>query len=287
MMKNIRKRDRKQDERMAFTVIKALSLTTALVLVLIIGYVTWNAIPALNWKLVAGTPGDPLNTGIWPMAVNTLLLVALTLAIALPLGILAAVYLKEYMREGPIVSVVRSATENLAGMPSIIFGLFGLVFFGKVLGLGWSLANGTLTASIIVLPTIMRTTEEALKSVPQSYREGSLALGATRWQTVKKVVLVSALPGIMSGSMLAIGRVVGETAALMFTLGSSDSVATSLMDSGRTLAMHLYILAHEGLSVEGAFTTAFVLVVVVLAVNIAAEMLANRALGRGGRQVDR
>lgn len=287
MMKNIRKRDRKQDERMAFTVIKALSLTTALVLVLIIGYVTWNAIPALNWKLVAGTPGDPLNTGIWPMAVNTLLLVALTLAIALPLGILAAVYLKEYIREGPIVSVVRSATENLAGMPSIIFGLFGLVFFGKVLGLGWSLANGTLTASIIVLPTIMRTTEEALKSVPQSYREGSLALGATRWQTVKKVVLVSALPGIMSGSMLAIGRVVGETAALMFTLGSSDSVATSLMDSGRTLAMHLYILAHEGLSVEGAFTTAFVLVVVVLAVNIAAEMLANRALGRGGRQVDR
>lgn len=287
MMKNIRKRDRKRDERMAFTIIKALSLTTALVLVLIIGYVTWNAIPALNWKLVAGTPGDPLNTGIWPMAVNTLLLVALTLAIALPLGILAAVYLKEYMREGPIVSVVRSATENLAGMPSIIFGLFGLVFFGKVLGLGWSLANGTLTASIIVLPTIMRTTEEALKSVPQSYREGSLALGATRWQTVKKVVLVSALPGIMSGSMLAIGRVVGETAALMFTLGSSDSVATSLMDSGRTLAMHLYILAHEGLSVEGAFTTAFVLVVVVLAVNIAAEMLANRALGRGGRQVDR
>lgn len=287
MMKNIRKRDRKRDERMAFTVIKALSLTTALVLVLIIGYVTWNAIPALNWKLVAGTPGDPLNTGIWPMAVNTLLLVALTLAIALPLGILAAVYLKEYIREGPIVSVVRSATENLAGMPSIIFGLFGLVFFGKVLGLGWSLANGTLTASIIVLPTIMRTTEEALKSVPQSYREGSLALGATRWQTVKKVVLVSALPGIMSGSMLAIGRVVGETAALMFTLGSSDSVATSLMDSGRTLAMHLYILAHEGLSVEGAFTTAFVLVVVVLAVNIAAEMLANRALGRGGRQVDR
>lgn len=287
MMKRVKKHDRKRDERFAFAVIKALSLTTALVLLLIIGYITWNAIPALNWQFVAGTPGDPLNTGIWPMAVNTLLLVVLTLAIALPLGILAAVYLKEYVREGPFVAVVRSATENLAGMPSIIFGLFGLVFFGKVLGLGWSLANGTLTASIIVLPTIMRTTEEALKSVPQSYREGSLALGATRWQTVKKVVLVSAFPGIMSGSMLAIGRVVGETAALMFTLGSSERVATSLMDSGRTLAMHLYMLAHEGLSVEGAFATAFVLVVVVLAVNVTAEMLANRALGRGGRQIGR
>ena len=274
---------RKRKEKIAFGVIKMLAMLTAVSLVAIIGYITVNALPSLSWEFVTGDPNDVLSGGVWPMAVNTVSLVLLTMAVALPLGVFAAVYLKEYTRESTLVTIIRAATENLAGMPSIIFGLFGLVFFGKALGLGWSLANGALTASIVVLPTIMRTTEEALISVPQSYREGSLALGATKWQTVKRVVLTSAFPGIMSGAMLAIGRIVGETAALMFTLGSADRMATSLMDSARTLSMHLYILAHEGLSVEDAFASAFILVIIILVLNIGAGAIAKRAVSRGGR----
>ena len=274
---------RKMQEKIAFGVITAMAFMTVSALILIIGYIAWKGLPALNWKFIAGTPGDPLETGILPMALNTLYLVFLTFVLALPLGILAAIYLKEYSKEGPFVKLVRVATENLAGVPSIVFGLFGLVFFGKLLGLGWSLANGALTASIVVLPTIMRTTEEALASVPRSFREGSLALGATRWQTIKGVVMLPALPGIMAGTMLSIGRVVGETAALMFTLGSSDRAISSVMDSGRTLSMHLYILAHEGLSVEGAFATALVLIALVLVLNLASEALAARAMNKGGR----
>ncbi len=274
---------RKTQEKLAFGLITALALVTVASLIVIIGYIAVRALPALNWKLIAGDPDDVLAVGLWPMMLNTIYLVVLTLVVALPLGIMAAIYLNEYTKEGLVVKLIRTATENLASVPSIVFGLFGLVFFGKLLGLGWSLANGALTASIVVLPTIMRTTEEALKSVPRSFREGSLALGATKWQSIKGVVLRPAIPGIMSGVVLAIGRVVGETAALMFTLGSSDMAAKSIMDSGRTLSMHLYMLAHEGLSVDGAFATALVLVVLVLVLNLVSEAFAARAQGRGGK----
>ena len=210
------------------------------------------------------------------MIINTLYLVVLSLIISVPVGVAASLYLTEYAKPGRIVRLIRAATENLAGIPSIIFGLFGYIFFGKVLGMGWSLLNGALTATIVVLPTIMRTSEEALLAVPQSYREASLAIGATKWQTITKVVLPSASSGILSGLVLSMGRIVGETAALIFTLGSGDKIATSLMDSARSLSLHLYTLAHEGISPNNAFATATVLIVLVMILNLSAAFLVSR-----------
>ena len=214
--------------------------------------------------------------GIFPTIVGTILLTIVALIVATPLGVGTAIYLTEYTRAGRLASVIRFGSECLAGVPSIIFGLFGFIFFVIVLKMGWSVLSGGLTLAVMILPTIMRTTEEAMRAVPQSYREVSFGAGATAWQTVTRVVLPVALPGIMTGVVLAIGRCVGETAAVIFTAGTALRVPTSLFSPTRTMAVHFYILAREGLSMPNAYGTAAVLIIVILLINIAANALMVR-----------
>jgi len=218
--------------------------------------------------------------GIFPAIIGTILLSLMAIAIALPLGIGTAVYLSEYTRDSALTRAIRFGTDCLAGIPSIIFGLFGYIFFVTTLHMGWSLIAGALTLAIMVLPTLIRTAEEAIRAVPQSWREVSVSLGATRWETVRKVVLPNALPGIVTGIMLSFGRSIGETAAVIFTAGSSFRLPRGAFDSVRTLAVHFYILAREGLSSEKAYATAAVLVISVLAINILTYSLMNRFIAR-------
>jgi phosphate transport system permease protein len=214
--------------------------------------------------------------GVRSIIFNTLFMIILTLLFAAPIGIGAAVYLIEYSKQNPMVKVLRFFTETLAGIPSIIFGLFGYIVFVMVLKWGMGLLSGTLTLTIMVLPTLIRATEESLKSVPFSYREESLALGATKWQTITKVVLPAASPGILTGIILSIGRAVGETAAVLFTLGSSYTLAKDLFSSARVLSLHLYFLAKEGISFDRAFATATILIIIILIVNLTTAHLVGR-----------
>lgn len=222
-------------------------------------------------------PGNAIDstTGILPMIVTTIAVIILTLIISTPIGICSAIYLVEYARPGKMLNIIRFATESLAGIPSIIYGLFGYIFFNLALGFNYSLISGSLTLSIMVLPTIIRTTEEALKTVPMSYREGSLALGATKLTTIFKVILPSAISGILTAIILSIGRIVGETAAVIFTLGTAIDMPKDFMSSGRTLATHMYNLAREGTSENAAYATATVLIIVVAIINISARRVAG------------
>lgn len=209
------------------------------------------------------------------MIVSTLMLIGLTVIIATPIGILSAIYLSEYAKKGALLELIRFATESLSGIPSIIYGLFGYAFFVVVCGLKLSILSGALTLSIMVLPIIIRTTEEALLAIPQSYREGSLALGAGKLTTILRVVLPSAIGGILTSVILSIGRMVGETAALIYTMGSSVNVPQSLMNGGRTLSVHLYFLAKEGTDMGQSFATAAVLLILVAFINFLAKSVAN------------
>ncbi len=278
-MSNAKKMRRNQ--RIGFAFLYAAATLTIVVILTIVLYIFIKGVPYISWEFLTSAPkGNGTEGGIFPMIVNTVLLVGLTLLFVTPVGIGAAIYMTEYAKQGFWVKLIRQATENLSAIPSIIFGLFGFIFFGKVLGLGWSLLNGALTAAIVVLPLIVRTAEEAILSVPQIYREGSLALGASRWQTIRKVVLPAATPGILSGVVLSIGRVVGETAALLFTLGSADRMATSVMDSARSLSLHVYILAHDGIGFDQVYATSTVLIVVVLILNLSAVFLTRKRRGQ-------
>jgi len=214
--------------------------------------------------------------GISTIIANTFFMILLVLFFATPIGVCVAIFLTEYAKQGVIVRIIRFATETLAGIPSIIFGLFGFIFFVTLLKLNVGLLSGTLTLTIMVLPTMIRTAEEAIKAVPDSYREGSLALGATKWQTITGVVVPAAAPGILTGIILSIGRAVGETAAVIFTLGSNYKLVDSLTSSARVLSVHLYMLVKEGISFERAFATATVLMVVVPAVNFTTARLISR-----------
>jgi phosphate transport system permease protein len=214
--------------------------------------------------------------GVSTIILNTLSMIVLTLLFSTPIGIAAAVFLTEYAKQGKLVQILRFGTETLAGIPSIIFGLFGFIFFVTLLKFGIGLLSGTLTLTMMILPTIVRTAEEAIKAVPLSYREGSLALGATKWQTIVRAVLPPAAPGIMTGVILAIGRAVGETAALLFTMGTDYRLAKGIGASARTLAVHLYILVKEGLSFDRAFGTAVILIAVILVVNFTTNKLIGR-----------
>ena len=217
------------------------------------------------------------NASVVPALLNTLVIVVLSLAIAVPLGIFSAIYLVEYAKKGNrFVKVVRVTAETLAGIPSIVYGLFGYLLFVTTLGFGYSLLAGALTLSIMILPVILRTTEEALQSVPDLYREGSFGLGAGKLRTVFRIVLPSAAPGILAGVILAVGRLVGETAALIYTGGSSRRLAGGFMQSGATLAIHMYLLANEGLHVGEAWATAVVLIVLVVVINGLAEFVGNK-----------
>ena len=214
--------------------------------------------------------------GISSIIVNTIYMVLLTVLFSTPIGIGAAVYLTEYAAQGRLVRIIRLGTETLAGIPSIIFGLFGFIMFVSTMNLGIGLLSGTLTLTLMILPTIIRTSEEAIKNVPRSFRSGSLALGAGKWQTIYKVVLPAAAPGILTGVILAIGRAVGETAALLFTMGFDYRKVKNLSTSARVLSTHLYQLVKEGISFDRAFATATILIVIVLIVNVLSTRLIKR-----------
>ncbi len=255
---------------------------TMAALLFIILYILIKGIPHLTPELFAWTYTSD-NVSLMPALINTLSMTALSLLFAVPAGIGAAVYLSEYARRGNrLVSVVRITAETLSGIPSIVYGLFGSLFFVRALGLGKSLVSGALTLSIMILPLIMRTTEEALLSVPDSYREGSFGLGAGRLRTVFRIVLPSAVPGILAGVILGIGRIVGESAALIFTAGTVAEVATSLGDSARTLSVHMYALSCEGLHIDQTYATAVVLLVLVIAINALSDLIAGK-LGGGNK----
>ena len=249
------------------------------VLVLIVGYILIKGIPHLSPKLFAWEYNSN-NVSMMPSIINTLLMTLISLCVCVPLGIGAAIYLTEYARRGSrLVKIVRMTAETLSGIPSIIYGLFGALFFVVALDMGLSLISGALTLSIMVLPTIMRTTEEALLAVPDSYREGSFGLGAGRLSTTFKVVLPSAVPGILSGVILAVGRIVGEPAALIYTAGTVAKIPDSMFDSTRTLAVHMYTISTEGLYIDQSYATAVVLLVVVLGINAFSAFVAKK-IGR-------
>lgn len=268
----------------AVTLLGAATLLTLVVLAFIVVFVMKKGLPEVSWELLSSSPRDMgREGGILPMIIGTIVLPLVAIAVALPLGVGTAVYLSEYTRETKLTAVIRFGTDCLAGVPSIIFGLFGFIFFVTLLGLGWSILSGGLTLAIMCLPTIIRTSEEAIRAVPNSYREVSCSLGATRWETVLKVVLPNALPGIVTGVMLSIGRSIGETAAVIFTAGMATRSPTSLMDPIRTMAVHFYTLAREGVSDEKAYGTAAVLVLAVLAVNVLTYWMMHVFIARRSR----
>ena len=256
-------------------------LTAALVL-LLIGFVLIRGVPHLHVSLFSWIYTSE-NVSLLPSLINTLAMTALALVSAVPLGVGAAVYLTEYANRGNrFVGMVRLTSETLAGIPSIVYGLFGMIFFVDTLGLGLSLLSGAATMAVMVLPLMMRTTEEALHSVPYSFREGSFGLGAGRMRTIFRIVLPSAVPGILSGVILSVGRVAGETAALLYTAGTVASLPENLFSSARTLAVHMYTLAGEGLHVDEAYATAVVLLGLVVLINRLSALAAGKWKKGGG-----
>lgn len=250
------------------------------VLLYIIVYILWKGIPNLRLSLFSWEYNSE-NVSLMPALINTLLITGVSLLIAVPFGIGSAIYMVEYAKRGnKIVNIVRITAETLSGIPSIVYGLFGMLFFVTTLGFGYSILAGSLTLAIMILPVIMRTTEEALKAVPDTFREGSFGLGAGRVRTIFKIVLPAAVPGILSGIILSVGRIVGETAALMYTAGTVTEIVsgkglTWLMDSGRTLAYHMYALSSEGFHTNEAYATAVVLLVIVMIINWISSAIAK------------
>ena len=258
------------------------AVLSAAALVFIIVYVLVRGIPNLTPELFALTYNSD-NVSCMPSIINTIVLTLLTLLIAVPFGIGAAIYLAEYAKKGnKLVKVIRTMAETLAGIPSIVYGLFGMLFFVYALNWGYSLLAGAFTLAIMVLPTIMRTTEEALLTVPDSYREGSYGLGAGKLRTIVRIILPSAMPGILAGVILAVGRIVGETAALIYTYGSATGYATGLLKSGRSLAVHMYVLTNEGLHTDQAWGTAVVLLVLVFGINTLSAFIAKKLGNKKG-----
>lgn len=255
-------------------VLTALALGVTGILAGLIGLLIVRGAGTLTPEFLLGLPARAgREGGILPVLTATGWLVGGALLLSLPLGVGTALFLREYAPAGRVVAGVRMLTEALAGVPSIIFGLFGFSLFVIRLGWGWSLAAGSATLALMILPTVVRTSEEAVAAVPRELREGAAALGATRWETIRRVILRQAAPGVLTGAMLALGRAFGETAAVLLTAGSHLGMPASPLDPGRPLAVHLYILASEGLSEGRAWATALALVAVVLAVNLTANLL--------------
>lgn len=257
-------------------IVKISAFITFGTLFFLIGYILIKGIPNLNLSLFK-IKYTTDNVSLFPAMITTIMLVFLTLIIATPIGIFTSFYLVEYAKKGNIfVEIIRIATETLSGIPSIIYGLFGMLFFVIKLNFKFSLLAGTLTSVIMVLPLIIRTTEEALLSVDNSIREASFALGAGKLRTIFRVVLPVAIPGILSGIILSIGRIVGETAALIFTLGTVPKIPKNLFSSGRTLALHMYVLSTEGFHVKESYATGVVLLIIVLIINNISTLLSNK-----------
>jgi len=267
----------RREQKIASIVLGFFVLVTVFILLFIIVFILRKGLPVLGWSFLATNPVDMGRAGgIFSTIVGTLVLTLAAIIIATPLGVGTAIYLTEYTWENRVTRIIRFGAECLAGIPSIIFGLFGFILFVTKLGFGWSILSGSLTLSFMLLPTIIRTSEEAIRSVPGSYREVSFSLGSTKWQMVTRVVLPSAVPGIMTGIILSIGRAIGETAAVIFTAGSALRLPTSLFSSSRTMAVHFYILAREGISLDNAYGTAAVLIIAILLINILTYYLMNK-----------
>ena len=259
--------------------VRTAAALTALIVIFLIAYILVKGVPHINPSLFAWEYNSK-NVSMLPALINTIITVVLSLTLTAPLGIFAAIFLSEYARRGNrLVKVVRVAAEVLSGIPSIVYGLFGMIFFVVTLQWGYSLLAGSFTLAIMILPLIMRTSEEALISVPDIYREGSFGLGAGRLRTVFSIVLPVATPGIFAGIILAIGRIAGETAALIFTAGTLAKVAGGFFDSTRTLSVHMYSLSSEGLFIEEAYATAVVLLILVVLINACSSFLAKRVTG--------
>ena len=253
------------------------AIITAGVVLFIIGYILYHGVPNLampglfSWKFTAE------NQSMMPAIINTVIMIALTLMLAVPIGVFAAIYLVEYSKRGNrFVKIIRVTAETLSGIPSIVYGLFGYIVFVITLGWSFTLLSGVITMAIMILPLIMRTTEEALMAVPDSFREGSFGLGAGRLRTVFRIVLPSSVPWILSGVILAIGRIVGESAALIFTSGTNPVVPKSLFSSASTLSVHLYTLLNEGRYTDQAYATAVVLLIVVIIINALSSVVAKK-----------
>ncbi len=252
----------------------------------IVAYVTFRGISSVNWRFLTTVPSSIKGTfGIAGNIINTLYIIIITLIIAIPFGVGAAIYLNEYAKPGKLVRLIEFTTETLAGIPSIVFGLFGYVFFGLTLKLGYSILTGSLTLVLMVLPLITRNTQEALKTVPNSYRSGALGIGATKWYMIRTILLPSAMPGIITGIILSIGRIVGESAALLFTAGSGyllpklgnygEGLVEKILQPGGTLTIQLF-LSMEKAKYDAAFGIALVLLIIVFAINMLTKFLSHK-----------
>ena len=246
------------------------------ILIFILGFIFMKGYKLINIDFIIKDYSASGDGGILPMIFATLYTVFISLIVATPIGILAAIYLTEYAKQGKIVKIIRFATESLSGIPSIVYGLFGSIFFVVTLKLGYSILAGSLTVAIIILPVIIRTTEEALKAVPPSYKEASLGLGATMFQTLYKVIVPSAIPGILVGVILSVGRVIGESAAILLTAGTVAKMPTGIMSSARTLTVQSYLVTQEAGDIEQAAAVGIVLIVIILLLNILAKTVSKR-----------
>ena len=273
--------NRNQQDNLLLGAIWASASITILFLLWVMWHILSNGLSHVSWEFITGAYtriGEA--SGIWAMIVSTVYMVGLSLGIAAPIGIMTAIYLTEYAKPGSkIVKVIRFCTESLAGIPSIVYGLFGMTFFVTTLGLGFSILAGSLTLSMLILPVIIRTTEEALMAVPISYKEGGYALGSSKIYTIWRLILPSAMPGIITSVILSIGRVIGESAPVFLTAGMVTQIPESVLESGRTLTVHLYKLTQELFTQsewDQAYATATILIVLVLVLNLVTKILANR-----------
>ena len=273
-------------DKLVHTLIYLCASLSIILLVGIVGYVGYRGISSISWDFLTTVPSAIKQTvGIAGNIVNTLYIILITLIIAIPFGVGSAIYLNEYAKPGKLIKLIEFTTETLAGIPSIVFGLFGYVFFGVTLGLGYSILTGSLTLTLIILPLITRNTQEALKTVPDSYRSGALGIGATKWYMIRTILLPSAMPGIITGIILSIGRIVGESAALLFTSGSGyllpkfgeygEGLFKKILQPGGTLTIELY-LSMEKAKYDTAFGVAFVLLIIVLSINLLTKYLSRK-----------
>jgi len=268
-------------ERVIKSLIWAAALLVMALLVFIVAFILIKGLAVVNWRFLTSVPRNMGRSGgVASSIVGTLLVTAVAIVIAAPLGIGTAFYLAEYTREGPVTRIIRFSANSLAGIPSIIYGLFGFIFFVIYLKMGWSVLSGGLTLALMILPTVIRTSEEAILAVPSIYREVSFSLSATKWQTITRAVFPSALRGIVNGVILSVGRCVAETAAVIYTAGSALRMPSSLFSPTRTMAVHFYILAREGISMENAYGTAALLIILIFLINVVANTLVNRFVAK-------
>jgi phosphate transport system permease protein len=267
----------KNAQKIMKSVFWASGIITIIILIIIIGYILIKGLPVINLEFLLADPIDSgASGGIAPMIVSTIIVTGVAVVVAAPLGVGAAVYIEEYTKENFLVKLIRFGSETLASVPSIVFGLFGLAFFVVFLGMGWSLFSVGLVLAFMALPTILQVSEVSIAAVPKSYAEGSLALGGSKWQTVYRVILPAAIPGITTGVILGMARAMSEAAAILFVVGSALAMPASLFDAGRPLPLHLYVLATQGISLPNAYGTAAVLVILVLVITVVTNTVVER-----------